>query len=457
MVESCLPAEILRAWERYVGYSSDESGKKDLDSLMKFLSIEVSSEDRIKLARNSFDSEKFNYKKKLGNLSTTATAADLFNSNFKNRKDFKFKNSNDNCIFCEKMHASENCCEAASMLYDVKKNAVIKRGVCYICLKRGHMSHSCRSDVKCIICNKRHYAVLCSKLPLRSGLETESASVENSTTASSSSSNVLANQACTSEVLLQTLVVVLQNGNHKSLSNILLNPGKFSELENQPDNFETMVLGLIWNLKDDCLSCKINCQKIEGRASLYYEELNTVLCECEHVINSRPLTYISEDVNDLSPLIPAMFLQEIETSDVTDIDCLDHQEINKRIRHVQTIREQLRKRFRIEYLGQLREQTQRQRKSRPLTVGEVVVVENSLNNRTMWSLARVIQLIPGKDGHIRVARVKTETGELVRPVQRLYNLELQEPEINLPKNLTDSVIRTRRGRKVTTPKRLTYA
>ncbi|GFY78857.1 hypothetical protein TNIN_354771 [Trichonephila inaurata madagascariensis] len=69
----------------------------------------------------------------------------------------------------------------------------------------------------------------------------------------------------------------------------------------------------------------------------------------------------------------------------------------------------------------------------------------------------VIQLIPGKDGHIRVARVKTETGELVRPVQRLYNLELQEPEISLPKDLTDSVIRTRRGRKVTTPKRLTYA
>ncbi|GFS41573.1 hypothetical protein TNIN_216021 [Trichonephila inaurata madagascariensis] len=78
-----------------------------------------------------------------------------------------------------------------------------------------------------------------------------------------------------------------------------------------------------------------------------------------------------------------MFLQEIETSDVTDIDCRDHEEINKRIRHVQTIREQLRKRFRIEYLGQLKEQTQRHRKSRPLTVGVVVVVENSLKNRTL--------------------------------------------------------------------------
>ncbi|GFU73608.1 integrase catalytic domain-containing protein [Trichonephila clavipes] len=40
------------------------------------------------------------------------------------------------------------------------------------------------------------------------------------------------------------------------------------ELEGQPDNFETMVLGLIWNLKDDCLSCNINCQKNEGNLEI---------------------------------------------------------------------------------------------------------------------------------------------------------------------------------------------
>ncbi|GFW13462.1 integrase catalytic domain-containing protein [Trichonephila clavipes] len=111
----------------------------------------------------------------------------------------------------------------------------------------------------------------------------------------------------------------------------------------------------------------------------------------------------------------------------------------------------------MEYLDQLREQTQHHWKSRPLTVGKVVLVQNSLKNRILWSLARVIQLIPGKDGHVTVARVKTETGELVRSVQRLYNLELQEPEINLPKDLTDSVICTRTGSKVTSPRRLTYA
>ncbi|GFX86460.1 hypothetical protein TNCV_3727291 [Trichonephila clavipes] len=45
---------------------------------------------------------------------------------------------------------------------------------------------------------------------------------------------------------------------------VLSNPEIFSELESQPDNFETMVLGLIWNLKDDFLFCNFNYQKSEA-------------------------------------------------------------------------------------------------------------------------------------------------------------------------------------------------
>ncbi|GFR11964.1 hypothetical protein TNCT_461851 [Trichonephila clavata] len=89
-------------------------------------------------------------------------------------------------------------------------------------------------------------------------------------------------------------------------------------------------------------------------------------------------------------------------------------------------------------------------------VRDVVVLENNLKNRTMWSLARIFELIPRKDRQVRVTRVKTEIRELVRPGQGLYNLELQEPEINLSKEQTDSIIRTKKGRKVISPKRLTY-
>ncbi|GFY33694.1 integrase catalytic domain-containing protein [Trichonephila clavipes] len=60
-----------------------------------------------------------------------------------------------------------------------------------------------------------------------SGLETESASIENSTTASSSSSNVLANQACTSEEssLTDSCGYVAKRKPHKSLVRALIDTG----------------------------------------------------------------------------------------------------------------------------------------------------------------------------------------------------------------------------------------
>ncbi|XP_071035302.1 uncharacterized protein [Parasteatoda tepidariorum] len=46
---------------------------------------------------------------------------------------------------------------------------------------------------------------------------------------------------------------------------------------------------------------------LRRKACLSYEEMISVLCDCESVINSRPLTYLSEDLDDLIPLSPSMF------------------------------------------------------------------------------------------------------------------------------------------------------
>ncbi|XP_014292987.1 uncharacterized protein [Halyomorpha halys] len=51
-------------------------------------------------------------------------------------------------------------------------------------------------------------------------------------------------------------------------------------------------------------------RRVLGHASLKYEELNTLICDCEAIINHRPLTFISEDTDDLDPLTPAIFLQD---------------------------------------------------------------------------------------------------------------------------------------------------
>ncbi|GFS62795.1 integrase catalytic domain-containing protein [Trichonephila clavipes] len=191
-------------------------------------------------------------------------------------------------------------------------------------------------------------------------------------------------------------------------------------------------------------------RKILGRAALDYEELITVLCDCERVINSRPLTYVSEDVDDASPLTPEMFLREIPESGVPDINTVDREKLSKRAKYLQKMRQQLRSKFLMEYLGQLQQQSIKNYKDKPLSVGEIVLLEDNSKKREYWS---VLKLIPGRNGHIRLALIKTEHSEFLRPVQRLFRLELDNPV----GKVNDDVIRvcsTSSGRIMKTPKRL---
>lgn len=55
-------------------------------------------------------------------------------------------------------------------------------------------------------------------------------------------------------------------------------------------------------------SVKVILRKVLGRAELNFEEMCTLLTEAEAIINSRPLTYVHNDVNEPQPLTPAHFL-----------------------------------------------------------------------------------------------------------------------------------------------------
>ncbi|KAJ8895680.1 hypothetical protein PR048_001016 [Dryococelus australis] len=98
-----------------------------------------------------------------------------------------------------------------------------------------------------------------------------------------------------------------------------------------------------------------------GKASLGYEEVSVILCELESVINSRTLTYLSEDAEVLVPLSPAMFLHGNRPIGTPDIDHLEKAFLCKQARFLQRLRENLRKIFRNEYLGLLAQQKNEQR------------------------------------------------------------------------------------------------
>ena len=84
-----------------------------------------------------------------------------------------------------------------------------------------------------------------------------------------------------------------------------------------------------------------------------YESINTALYDTEAIINSRPLTYVSEDPDDPKPLSPSMFLQDIVEIGVPDCDMLANKKLAKKLALRQKILEDLMARFRLEYLGQL--------------------------------------------------------------------------------------------------------
>ena len=170
-------------------------------------------------------------------------------------------------------------------------------------------------------------------------------------------------------------------------------------------------------------------RRVLGKSTVNYVELETILCDCEATINSRPLTYISDEVDSLRPLTPASFLQTIPQNEVPDLDNIDSTSCNKRLRYIQKLRKDLRSRFRSEYLALLVHQGSR--KDESLRVGDVVLV-GSDEKRVNWPLGLVMETFPGADGHARVARVKTSNGERIRPFQRLYLMEMSEPPQKSP-------------------------
>ncbi|XP_076278392.1 uncharacterized protein LOC143208144 [Lasioglossum baleicum] len=175
-------------------------------------------------------------------------------------------------------------------------------------------------------------------------------------------------------------------------------------------------------------------RKVLGKANLTYEGLTTTLCDVEAIINSRPLTYMAEESSDLKPLTPAMFLQEIREIGVPDLDMLWHRKLNTKFRNRLKLFEDLRARFRSEYLGQLVLKKDK-KETREIMIGDVVLIGDDNTRRIDWPLARVVDKFISRDGESRVFMLKTKTGILKRPVQRVYPLEIPREETAFAENL----------------------
>ena len=153
------------------------------------------------------------------------------------------------------------------------------------------------------------------------------------------------------------------------------------------------------------------------------ESLRTLMCEIEAVINSRPLTFVSNDPNDDAPLTPNHILHmkpvmlpppgNFQKEDVY---------LRRRWRRVQYLTNLFWSRWRREYLVTLQERQKWNNPKRNVQVGDVVLVKDDNVPRFSWPLGRVINTEPDKKGFVRSTTVRTRGTELRRPVDRLVLL-----------------------------------
>ena len=161
--------------------------------------------------------------------------------------------------------------------------------------------------------------------------------------------------------------------------------------------------------------------EVLGKALLTFTELNTLLVKIEVVINSRPLTAVSEDHRDPSPITPAHLAIDRPLNQLPEVSQQDPEESDTRIMerylYLQILLNHYCKCWKQEYLHHLTVRNKWHKEEPPLQVGDIVLVSDDDMSRGKWPLARVKEVHPGRDGLVRTETVRTEKSVLNRPVK----------------------------------------
>ena len=175
-------------------------------------------------------------------------------------------------------------------------------------------------------------------------------------------------------------------------------------------------------------STKFHLKCVVGAQKLTYEELHTLLCQVECCLNSRPLLPLNSHPDDgVEVLTPGHFLVGRHLQALPELDhTCTKLPLLKRWSLCQALSQHFWKRWSQEYLQQLQRITKWRTPSRNIQPGDVVLIKEDSLVSTHWPMGRIVTTFPGKDGHIRVATVQTQSGIYKRPVAKLVLLLPQD-------------------------------
>ncbi|XP_038117267.1 uncharacterized protein LOC119769328 [Culex quinquefasciatus] len=165
-----------------------------------------------------------------------------------------------------------------------------------------------------------------------------------------------------------------------------------------------------------------------GNSVLSQDEFVTLLARIEACLNSRPLTPLSADPNDLEVLTPGHFLafRPLTSPPEPDLSEIPRNRLDRWQENQELLR-RIWKRWTIDYLSGLHPRTKWTQQRDNINVGTLVLLKEDNLPPLKWRYGRVIRVCRGDDNNIRVVVVRTADGEYTRSISKICVLPLRQP------------------------------
>eukprot|EP00794_Sanderia_malayensis_P007475 gene7475-8305_t len=380
-----------------------------------------------------------------------------------------FSIANKLCPFCLAEHPAEDCDKVTDI--EERRQLVKRYKRCFQCLKKGHRARDCYLRKECSKCKKQgHHASICKEEHAANLHVTGKSSIAYQTV------QAIVNLPGKNEVRCRML---LDTGCDRSY----MTQEFANKLKGKPIRYERKILDTVHGEKThNCavfllemkngkgeLQCtaevstlskltsdkwnkwqggfyerligvtKKTLFKAIGRSVLRFRELETMLIKVEGLLNNRPLTYQTEEL-DLEVITPnhLIFGHALPIIGDHDEDSEEDVVFTKRMKYLESKKNHIWTRWMKEYILNLREYHKIITTIvDPPRLGQLVLIVDDSVRRRYWQMGKIVKQLKSKDGVTRAVKVQIASQgklyEIERPLQGICPLEIDAP-INKEKN-----------------------
>ena len=151
--------------------------------------------------------------------------------------------------------------------------------------------------------------------------------------------------------------------------------------------------------------------------------LATLFCEVEGIVNSRPLTKVSDDPSDDAAMTPSDLLIVRSSRPVALGKFCQGDMLRRRWRYTQHLVEMFWKRYLRDYIPQLQKRMKWTRERKSVKEGDLVLVIDENSPRKQWPMALIVETREGRDGLVRSVKLRSKGTCITRPVTKIVPLE----------------------------------